>query len=221
MGGAVIHNPEYPARIAIGLLFHHLGDQAIEGFNAAFAGTMAKDLGAVDIPGSDVRPGTQALVLVFDLRRPMGFGRQTVMPASPGLDAGLFIGRDHEFVVLQGLVLPLTLVEIQDGSSFGGEIRCARKNPTSVLPRADGVLMQPTPEGGITDLCRQTTLTDVLRQFRDGPPGQRYTQGGRQFTSQRFNAHDQFWGEKTGGGPAGGVPPNPPDVPRRTVYARG
>ena len=35
----------------------------------------------------------------------------------------------------------------------------------------------------------------------------------------RLNLHDQFWGEKTGGGPVGDVPPARRGVPRRSVCA--
>jgi hypothetical protein len=33
-----------------------------------------------------------------------------------------------------------------------------------------------------------------------------------QLTGQGFNLHHDFRGEKTGGGPVGGVPPSPPGV---------
>jgi hypothetical protein len=55
------------------------------------------------------------------------------MLAAAGLNAGLFIGGDHEFVILQGAALPLTGIEIQHSTCFGGEIWIPWKNPTAVI----------------------------------------------------------------------------------------
>ena len=63
------------------------------------------------------------------------------MLAAAGLNAGLFIGGDDEFVVLQRAALPLAGVQIQYAPGLGGEIRIAREDPTAVIPRANSVLM--------------------------------------------------------------------------------
>jgi len=62
-----------------------------------------------------------------------------------GLNAGLFIGGDHEFIVLQWLFLPLAGIEIQYAAGFGSEVRVAGKYPAAVVPRPNGVFVQPAP----------------------------------------------------------------------------
>jgi hypothetical protein len=49
------------------------------------------------------------------------------MLAAAGLNAGLFIGGDHELIILQRPALPLAGVEIQHAPGLGGEIRVAGK----------------------------------------------------------------------------------------------
>ncbi len=49
------------------------------------------------------------------------------MLAAAGLNAGLFICGDHEFVVLQSAALPLAGVQIQHTAGLDGEIRIAWK----------------------------------------------------------------------------------------------
>src|ERR1035441_4201271 len=45
MGGAIIHNPEDPVRLPIGLLFHDLLDQPTKRFDAGSGFATAKHLG--------------------------------------------------------------------------------------------------------------------------------------------------------------------------------
>jgi hypothetical protein len=44
------------------------------------------------------------------------------------------------------------------------------------------------------------------------PTRQRHLLPAGQLTGQGFNLHHDFWGEKTGVGPVGGVPPSRPGV---------
>ena len=73
------------------------------------------------------------------------------MQALVRLDGGLLVGRDNEIGLLQGSTLPSAVIEIQDAASLAGEVGVAREDPAAVLPRADGVVMQPTPDGGFAD----------------------------------------------------------------------
>ncbi len=67
------------------------------------------------------------------------------MLAAAGLNAGLFICGDHEFVIFQCAALPLAGIQIQHTASLVGEIRIAWKDPTAVIPGSNGVFMEPTP----------------------------------------------------------------------------
>src|ERR1700730_584263 len=69
---------------------------------------------------------------------------------------GLFSrdSRDDELVGAEFTAFPDALVQIQNASGLGFEIRISRKDPAAVLPRTDGVLAQPSPDGGVTDGCR-------------------------------------------------------------------
>src|SRR4051794_35424698 len=99
----------------------------------------------MDIQPGDIGPGTAAKVLVLDMHRSAWPTRLRGMLAAAGLNAGLFIGGDHEFVILQCAALPLAGIQIQHPASLGGEIRIAWKDPTAVIPRSNGVFMEPTP----------------------------------------------------------------------------
>jgi hypothetical protein len=82
-----------------------------------------------------------------------------------------------------------------------------------VLPGANGILVQPAPQGRLTQLRHQAALTDMPSEFRQTPAGERHVLLRRQFARQGLNLHDQFWGERTGADPVGDVLPGPPGVP--------
>jgi hypothetical protein len=97
------------------------------------------------------------------------------MDAQPSLDAGLLVSRDDELVLAQRLALPAPLVQIQQAPGLGLEVRIARKDPAAVLPGANRVFMQPTPDGAVADArhrpehcaCRATSAT--LRRDNGSP----------------------------------------------------
>jgi hypothetical protein len=112
------------------------------------------------------------------------------MQATTGLNAGLLVGRKHEFIGLQRLSVPLMLIQIEDSTGFGSKIRIAWENPTAVLPRPNRVLAEPAPEGGVAQLRDQSTLANVLGQFVQTPSREREVMGGGQFAGQGFNLDD-------------------------------
>src|SRR5438445_11881790 len=91
--------------------------------------------------------------------------------------------------------------KIQNASGLGFEIRIAWDDPAAVLPRTDGVLAQPSPDGGVTDGCRQAASADVGAEFGHAPARKGHTEAMGQFAGDGFNAHDQFWGVETRGRP--------------------
>ena len=62
--GAIVNDPEHAAGRPIRLLAHDLSDQAPEGDDAGLALAAAEQLGAMDIPCSDVGPSAGAGVFV-------------------------------------------------------------------------------------------------------------------------------------------------------------
>src|SRR2546423_11365719 len=109
--------------------------------------------------------------------------------------------------------------KIQNASGLGFEIRISWEDPAAVLPRTDGVLAQPSPDGGVTDGCRQAASADVGAEFGHAPARKGHTEAMGQFAGDGFNAHDQFWGEKPGVGRGAVCPPGRPNVFQRTVFA--
>lgn len=141
MGRAIVHDPKDLPSIVVGRSRHHLLDESVKRFNAIARFTAAKDSGAVDIQGRNIGPGTATEILVFHMHGSPWSASLRGLLAAAGLNAGLLIGRDNEFIVLERFVLPLAGVEIQDAPSFGGEFWIAGKDPTAVIPRPNGVFM--------------------------------------------------------------------------------
>src|SRR5437867_6333995 len=146
MGRTIVHDPKHSSGRAIRLLVHDLGDQSIKGSNPALGFTATIEFGPMDIPSGQISPSSLPLVLMFDLHRQPWLGRHRFMEPTAGLDAGLLVGREHEFIGVQLLSLPLMLIQIEDPTRLEGESRVARKNPTAVLPRTNRILVEPSPE---------------------------------------------------------------------------
>ena len=142
---AIVDDPENATGVIIRRSCHHLLDEPVEGHDAIARFASAKDPGSVDIQRRDVGPGAATKVLMLDMHGSAGTATLRGVFAAAGLNAGLFIGGDDEFIVLQRLVLPLAGVEIQYAPGLGGEVWVARENPAAVVPGPNGVFMQPAP----------------------------------------------------------------------------
>jgi hypothetical protein len=160
---------EHAAGLAVGRLAHHPVDQAIKSHDAALRLAVAENLGLMDIQGGQIGQGPAPLGLMLDFHRLARCGSLGGMNASPSLNAGFFVGRNHELVLLQGLVLPDSLVKIQQPSGFGRELRIPGKNPTAVKPRSDSVFMKPAPKGAVTDFGHQPGVADLFVQLGEAP----------------------------------------------------
>src|SRR6266699_2867889 len=113
------------------------------------------------------------------------------------------------------------LVQIQNSSGLRFEMQVTRKNPAAVLPRTDGVLVQPSPDGGVTEGCCQTAGANMGAEFRYAPARKGRTDATGKFAGDGFNLHDQFWRGKRGGDRGVGSLPDRPAVFRRIVFASG
>lgn len=219
MSRTVIHDPEDAPGFSVRGSRHDLVHQSIKRSNSVLKLTATEHPGVVDIKGSQVSPSSTALVLMLDPHRATGLTNPSRMLAAPGLDTGLLVRRDHEFIVLEGLTIPTTLIQIQNAARFRGKIGVSREDPGSMLPGTDGVFVQPTPNGAAANLSDQARPRDVLSQVGGAPPRQREIVSSGQFTGESFNLNDQFWGKISGAVPDGDVLPDRPDVSRRSVFA--
>jgi len=123
----------------------------------------------VDIQPGDIGPGAAAEVLVLDMHRSAWPTGLRGVFAAASLNAGLFIGGDHEFVVLQCATLPLAGIQIQHPASLHCEFRIAWKDPTAVIPGSNGVFMEPTPERTTANGSHQAALADLPHQIVGAP----------------------------------------------------
>jgi hypothetical protein len=215
---AVVDDPEDPSRLAVGALLHGLRDQAIEACDAVLAFAATEQAEAVDIESGEVSPGAESPVLVLDSQGSPGLGLERWVHPGAGLDAGLLVGGDHEFVRAQPATFPDSVVEIEDPPGLLFEIRIAREDPTPVLPRSDGVFAQPSPDGGVTDRGHQSG-TDMRAEFSQTPARERQAQLRRQLAGDGLNANDQLWGGRPGGVRVVDGHRDPAAAVRRSVYA--
>jgi hypothetical protein len=63
------------------------------------------------------------------------------MHAHTRLDAGLLVGGDDEFVLVQRPSLAGTGIQVQDAPGLGLKLGITRKDPAAVLPRANRILV--------------------------------------------------------------------------------
>ena len=102
MSGAVVHDPEDATCRLVGLLAHDVAHEAIHWRDAILVLAATEDLGAMDIPSSQIDPGTPAKVLVFNSRGAVGGGRQSRLFRASSLNTRLFVGRDDKFAAPNG-----------------------------------------------------------------------------------------------------------------------
>ncbi len=143
--GSVVDNPEHATGVAVRGLGHHLGHQSLKRFDARRALTPAEQRGAVHVQRGEIGPGPSPRVLVFNpagLTRPR---RRRGVEADAGLDARVLVGRDDTVIRRERAALVATGIEIEHAAGLHGEIGIARDNPRAVLPRPDGVCVEPPP----------------------------------------------------------------------------
>lgn len=141
------------------------------------------------------------------------------MSPSPSLDTGLLIGTQSKLILFERFFVPNPVIEIENFSGFSGKIWISGENPTPMLPRLDGVLMQPAPHCATANRSNETRLPDMIHNIFNAPARKGDPIFNGQFTGDRFNLDDEIWGEKPGGGPVENVLRGPRDVAQRTVFA--
>ena len=150
-------------------MFH----QAIKGRDAGSRFAAAKNAGVMDIESGDVRPGAATIVFVFDEHGTIRRWRQRCMFAPPGLDAGLFVSRDDIFVALEGLAIPGARIQVQYPAGLDGKGGVTGKDPATMTPRTNGILVEPAPDGAARDAGDQASLANLAGYVWGVPVGNR------------------------------------------------
>jgi hypothetical protein len=195
MGRAVVHDPKDAVGGLVGLLTHNFSDEALHRSDAVLDLAATEDFSAMDVPSRQVSPSAFTKILVLDSEGAVGSGRQTRLFPASGLNARLFIGREHEVVRAQWNPFPNALVQIEDGAGFGSKVGIAREDPASMLPRAEGIAAEPSPQGGTADLRDQTLSHHLLTDLLDREAGQGKSEAVRKFTGKRLNLNDEAGGK--------------------------
>ena len=133
MSGAVVHDPEDAASGLVGLLAHDVADESLR------------------------RESTHAQPLSGGLDRA---ARSAVSAASP--DARFLLGRDHEITGTKWGTLPNALIEVQDGTGTSRNVGITREHPVSMLPRAESVGAETTPQRSAADFSDEAFRNNVL-----------------------------------------------------------
>jgi len=112
-------------------------------------------------------------------------------------NAGFLLRRENEFRTREGLPLPDSGLEIEDAPGFESEIRIPWKDPTSRLPRTNGVGTEPTPECGAADLGHSALSDHLLADIGQGRAREGQSEAMWQLTGEGFYLYDDAGG-KTG-----------------------
>ena len=216
---AVIHDPEDPPGFGIRWGPHDLIDQIPERFDSRAWLATTEQLCSMHIQSGQVGPRAAASVLMLNTHRSAWLRRQSPMAPEPGLNAGLLIGREHELIIGQWVPLPYALVEVKNSPCLGGEFQIAREYPASMLPRANSILMEPTPDGCVPDTGDQSGFARLSSDVTAAEAGEWKTALHWQFTGQRLDLDDHFWGGKPWGDQGEDVLLTLPDVVQKSACA--
>ena len=141
------------------------------------------------------------------------------MQSHPCLNTGLFIRAEDEIVRAQRLSFPAPGIEVEDVASLDGKLRIAGKDPRPVLPWPDRVLVQPSPDGLVTDAGDDPGTLGLAHDISGAQPRQRHAERGGQFTREGLYLDHDRWGKKLGGDPSADARRDPADVHRKTACA--
>jgi len=131
---------------------------------------VAEELGAMNVPSGEIRPGTSAKVFMLDPGGAVRGGWQSRVFSAPGLNVRLLVSRHHEVISAQWSALPHSLIEVEDRTSFGSKVGVTREDPAPMLPWAESVGAEPSPQGGAADFRDEAVRNHVLPDLIDGKP---------------------------------------------------
>jgi len=170
MRRTIINDPEDSIRRSIGLLAHHLFDKPVKRGDARLRLAPTDYPGSVNVPGSQIVQGASTLIFVFNVGRTTLGRRQRAVLANSGLNAGLLVSRQNEFVRAERPAAPETLVKVENRSSLLNKLGITGKYPTAMAPGTYGIAAQPSPESTAADLG-----DDTLSKYFGSDVGDRKT----------------------------------------------
>ena len=185
--------------------------------DARFRLATTEEFGPVHIERGKVGPSPAALILVFDLPCRAG-SRGVAGVAAACLDTGLLVGRKHELIGLQRLSLPDSVIEIEEPAGRPRAGGIPRKQPAAVLPGADGVFVEPAPDGAARQAGHQAGPAGMASQF-SAPTRQGAVPPRGQFTGQGLDLDDHLRGGRPAAGRGVDAPRDLRDAARRNVCA--
>jgi len=219
VGRAIVGDPEDPPRRLVWRLAHDQIDQIVKTVNPCATAAQSEDPGLSNIPGCHVVQSSLPFVFVLDTAVAAGGRGGCGRNAMARLNTGLFVGAKHEVSVTQRLTVPNAMIQIQDFAGFMFKLRVPRPYPASVTPGPNGILAQPSPDGGSADGGRDAAADRLAGNFIAGQPRKRQSQISGQLTGQCLYFHHDFRGEKARGARAVAALADRPNAFRRSAFA--
>ena len=217
VGGAVIDDPKDATGIAVGGLAHDLIDESAKGRDAGPWARNDRRSWRDERPRPPSRPICRVVHIRVRLSWESPLEGPRRMETTARLNTGFLVSTKHELVVLQRLVLPDRWYRSRCGRPWS-EIGIAGKDPTPMVPGANGILVQPTPNSRVADMGYQTATPHFVGQLSQAPARQRQALSGGQFTGQSLNLNHQFWGEKLGVDPSECAPASPANAFQKIAW---
>ena len=153
--------------------------------------------GSVNVPGSQIVQGTSTLIFVFNVGRTTLGRRQRAVVANSGLNAGLLVSRQNEFVRAERPAAPETLVKVENRSSLLNKLGITGEDPTAMAPGTYRIAAQPSPESTAADLGDDTLSKYFGSDVGDRKTRQRQAKPRWQFTGESLYL-DDYAGGKSG-----------------------
>jgi len=219
MRRTIINNPEDSLRRAIGLLPHHITHQAVKRHNTRLCFAASKNLGTIDIPGSHISQRAAPFVFKFNFHASALLRRNRLVLATSGLDTGLLVSTENEFVRFQGNPLPNSLIQIQNASCLPLKLRVSGEYPATKLPGLDGLFVKPPPDSRTTNLGNDPSVDSLHSNIVGAKARQWNLLFKGQLTGQCFDLDNHVRGEKRTGVRFVAYLPTLQGVPRKTSFS--
>lgn len=201
----------------VGFAYHHVLHQAGKGYDPGFGLAPAKEFCPSYIPGRQIAQCPFSRVFEFHLLPFSRLCAKARMSSTPCLNARLFIGGDHKVVGPQGKSVPHSLIKVQNPAGLLLKLRVPGKDPTPVLPRLNGILSQPSPDGGTAHVGNNASLYSFPGNFPGAPSRQRNAAFRGQLTRQGLYPNDDVRGKNRTAVRVWVDLPAPQGVRRKTV----
>ncbi len=143
------------------------------------------------------------------------------MQAGSGLETGLLVGGEDEVVVAERDALPRAVVQVEDAASPVGKIGVAGEDPATVLPSADGVLVEPAPDGAAADRGDEAAGAGFAPEVAHAPAGEGKAAVDGELAGEGTHLDDDLRAGKPGGDRGVGVPQDRPSGMQRSACAKG